>query len=204
MSKSFKVHELWPKPLYENTIDVKPEWLDKSKNFEYERMISNNGDYTVDKKILDKLPDLKEEIIKNVYLFTEKYLKVVDSEFYLTTSWIVNHHPNDWAQTHHHTNSLLSGVYYLETNENCGDICFEKSSNEQDIFPSALKPNMLEYNYTTGGEISFEPKNGLILIFPSNLNHKVKSNKSNKNRYSLAFNLFCRGTFGRNEFELKL
>ena len=204
MSRSFKVHEFWPKPLFENTIDVKSEWIDKSKNLEYERMTSNNGDYTVDKKILDKFPDLKKEILKNVYLFAEKYLKVVDTEFYFTTSWIVKHHPNDWAQAHHHTNSLLSGVYYLETEKNSGDIGFVKSDNEVDIFPLALKPNIVEYNYNTGDEIYFGVEDGLLFIFPSNLKHKVKKNESNKTRYSLAFNLFCKGNFGQKEYELNL
>ena len=30
--QEFKVHELWPIPIYENFIDVKYEWLEKSKN----------------------------------------------------------------------------------------------------------------------------------------------------------------------------
>ena len=118
MQRSFKVHELWPTPLYENYINVKPEWVNKSKNFEYVRMYSDNGDYTKNKEILNELPDLKEEIYKNVILFTEKYLHMIDVNFYFTNSWVVKHYPNDWAQAHNHTNSLLSGVYYLETEKN--------------------------------------------------------------------------------------
>ena len=33
------------------------------------------------------------------------------------------------------------------------------------------------------------PKNGLIVIFPSWLNHSVLPNKSNKNRISISFNI---------------
>ena len=202
MQKSFKVHELWPTPLYENYIDVKPDWVIKSKNFEYERMYSDNGDYTKDKEILNQLPDLKEEIYKNVILFTEKYLHITDTNFYFTNSWVVKHYSNDWAQLHNHTNSLLSGVYYLETEKNSGDICFESFNNN--VFPNAVSPNYREYNYTTGTQIKMRVDVGKLLLFPSHLLHKVLSNKTSKIRYSLSFNLFCKGNFGRDEFQLKL
>tara|TARA_B100000214_G_C23949662_1_gene619809 strand:- start:716 stop:1324 length:609 start_codon:yes stop_codon:yes gene_type:complete len=202
MQRSFKVHELWPTPLYENHINVKPEWVNKSKNFEYERMYSDNGDYTKNKEILNELPDLKEEIYKNVILFTEKYLNTADVHFYFTNSWVVKHHPNDWAQAHNHTNSLLSGVYYLETEKDSGDISFESTNNN--VFPNAVSPNCKEYNYTTGTQIKMSVDMGKLFIFPSHLLHRVLKNKTNKIRYSLAFNLFCKGNFGRDEFELKL
>ena len=203
MSKSFKVHELWPTPIYENYIEVKPDWVNKSKTFEYERMYSNNGDYTKNKKILNELPDLKHEIFKNVILFTEKYLHIADINFYFTNSWVVKHYPNDWAQTHNHTNSLLSGVYYLETEQNSGDLCFE-SNNVNNLFPNAVFPNFKEYNYTTGGQIKMKVDMGKLYLFPSHIFHQVLKNKTNKIRYSLAFNLFCKGSFGKDEFELKL
>jgi uncharacterized protein (TIGR02466 family) len=204
MSSNFRVHELWPKPIYENNIDVKSKWIDKVKNFEYQRMDFNNGDFTIDKKILNKLPDLKKEILKNVYLFTEKYLKIIDTEFYFTTSWVNRHYPNDWAQDHMHENSLLSGVYYFKTEENSGNIVFLKGHNQEQVFPSALTPNYSEYNYTNGTNITVCVESGKLLIFPSNLIHKVLENKSDKERYSLAFNLFCKGTFGQDENKLEL
>lgn len=201
---NFKVHELWPKPVFEDYIKPKNEWLLFTKECEYERMFSNNGDYTVDKYILNKLPDLQDEILKKVFLFTEKYLKIKDIDFYFTNSWIVQHQPNDWGQPHHHKNSLLSGVYYLDAEENCGDITFIKGYNEQEIFPLAITPEYSEYNYINSTEMNFKVETGKLFIFPSNLMHKIKKNKTNKNRYSLAFNLFCKGTFGKNEAVLKL
>ena len=37
-----------------------------------------------------------------------------------------------------------------------------------------------------------------MLLFPSNLMHRVAKNLSNKNRYSLAFNINPIGTFYKN------
>jgi uncharacterized protein (TIGR02466 family) len=201
---NFKVHELWPIPIYENYIPVKSEWINFAENCKYDRMFSENGDYTVDKYILDNVIDLKNELFFHVNLFAEKYLKIVNTQFYFLNSWIVKHRPNDWAQAHHHINSLLSGVYYLKTEKNNGDINFIKDPKDQNIFPLAITPNYGEYNQSNSKYYKFEPKVGNLIIFPSTLMHEVTINKSNNIRYSLAFNVFCKGIFGKNEYELKL
>lgn len=201
---NFKVHELWPTPIYENHIPIKSEWLYYAENCQFERMVSENGNITVDKYILNNILDLKKEILFHVNLFTEKYLKIVNTQFYFLNSWIVKHHPNDWAQPHHHINSLLSGVYYLKTEKNSGDINFIKNYKEQNVFPLTITPNYSEYNYSNSKHYNFKPKVGDLIIFPSTLMHEVTINKSNNIRYSLAFNVFCKGSFGKDEYELKL
>ena len=200
----FKVHELWPKPIFDTEIPVKQQWLDFAHNTEYERLHINNADYTKDKYVLNKLPDLKQVILELVNIFTTNYLKVVEAEFYFLNSWIVKHDPNDWAQEHMHENSLLSGVYYLNTPKDAGGIVFVKGYGEQEIFPMALTPKVSEYNYVTSKEQTLQVNSGQLVIFPSNLMHRVKENKSDKNRYSLAFNLYCRGNFGHKEGQLSL
>ena len=67
-----------------------------------------------------------------------------------------------------------------------------------------LTPNVSEYNYVTSKEMTFQVNQGKLVIFPSNLMHRVEENKSDKNRYSLAFNLYCRGHFGHKEGQLSL
>jgi|8_EtaG_2_1085327.scaffolds.fasta_scaffold51450_2 uncharacterized protein (TIGR02466 family) len=200
----YKVHQLWPKPIFDTEIPVKPEWLDYAYSCEYERVFIDNADYTKDKYILDKLPDLKKLILEQVNIFTTNYLKVLDIEFYFLNSWILKHTSKDWAQDHMHENSLLSGVYYLDTPKDAGGIVFVKGYGEQEIFPSAITPKVSEYNYVTSKEMTFKVNSGKLVLFPSNLMHRVEVNKSNKSRYSLAFNLFCRGDFGQKEGRLTL
>ena len=200
----YKVHQLWPKPIFDTEIPIKQKWLDFAYNSEYERVFVENGDYTKDKYVLNKLPDLKNLILEQVNIFTTDYLKVFDVEFYFLNSWIVKHHPKDWAQDHMHENSLLSGVYYLDAPKDAGGIVFVKGYNEQEIFPMAITPKVSEYNYVTSKQMTFKVNPGKLVIFPSNLMHSVEENKSNNDRYSLAFNLFCRGNFGHNEGQLTL
>ena len=200
----YKVHQLWPKPIFDTEIPIKQKWLDFAYNSEYERVFVENGDYTKDKYVLNKLPDLKQLILEQVNIFTTDYLKVFDVEFYFLNSWIVKHHPKDWAQDHMHENSLLSGVYYLDAPKDAGGIVFVKGYNEQEIFPMAITPKVSEYNYVTSKQMTFKVNPGKLVIFPSNLMHSFEENKSNNDRYSLAFNLFCRGNFGHNEGQLTL
>lgn len=200
----YRVHQLWPKPIFETKIPVKQQWLDFAYNSEYERVFADNAEYTKDKYVLDKLSDLKKLILEQVNLFASDYLKVIDTEFYFLNSWINKHYPKDWAQDHMHENSLLSGVYYLDTPKDAGGIVFVKGYGEQEIFPMAITPNVSEYNYVNSKEMTFQVTAGKLMLFPSNLMHRVEENKSNRDRYSLAFNLFCKGRFGHKEGQLVL
>jgi uncharacterized protein (TIGR02466 family) len=106
------------------------------------------------------------------------------------SSWANKHLPGDWAQSHSHDNSFVSGVWYLETSNNCGDlevqipyafsgipINFEKSKNNQFNSRDCTLPAIRNKVY----------------IFPSTLTHNVRINKSNKVRTSIAFNYYIRG-----------
>ena len=51
-------------------------------------------------------------------------------------------------------------------------------------------------------KIPTEPKS--IILFPSFLNHKVMPNETNKDRYSIAFNIIPKGEFGDTTMKLYL
>ena len=53
-----------------------------------------------------------------------------------------------------------------------------------------------EYNEYNAQQYAINPQNGLILLFPSEVWHQVNTNKSDKTRYSLAFNVMPVGVFG--------
>ena len=199
-----KVHQLWPKPVFETDIVCKNDWLNFAYNCDYERMEADNGCYSKDKYILDKLPDLKNSILEQVNFFVHSCLMVSNVQFYFLNSWLVKHYPEDWAHEHVHPNSLLSGVYYLETPKDCGNIIFVKGHDNNEIFPVAISPDVTELNHLNSREFSFPVSPNKLLIFSSNLTHKIERNKSKQNRYTLAFNLFCKGQMGSRESQLTL
>ena len=70
---TYKVEMLWPTPVYFNKLQSDKNDLDIAKTFKYERMNSDNGNYTLDKNVLDKMPTLKNRI-ENEF---EKYVRDV-------------------------------------------------------------------------------------------------------------------------------
>jgi len=52
--------------------------------------------------------------------------------------------------------------------------------------------------------INFLPEPKSIILFPSFLNHKVMPNETNKDRYSIAFNIIPKGEFGDTTMKLYL
>ena len=69
----YKVHQLWPKPIFDTEIPVKQQWLDFAYNSEYERVFIDNADYTKEKYVLycneknykDKLESIAKSEVYN-------------------------------------------------------------------------------------------------------------------------------------------
>jgi len=199
----YKKFELFPVPVYQSKIEVSDEYINWCKNVEYERMKTGNGWISKNRKILDTT-EIKSDIIDHINIYVRDWLRVHwNIEFYLTSSWLVKHEQGDWAQMHHHANSLVSGVYYLQTPEKSGNIKFHKFFNKN-LFDESLRFDYIDDNFVNAESVSFEVNKGDVLLFPSTLSHSVDENFSNDTRYSLAFNAFVKGEFGKDEYKLTL
>jgi uncharacterized protein (TIGR02466 family) len=102
----------------------------------------------------------------------------------LATCWIIVNGKFASGAVHCHPNAFLSGVYYINAAENCGDIFF------QDPRHAALMGAcpVTEHTPWTVRQISHRPTPGGMLIFPSWLYHGVEPNLSEAPRASLSFN----------------
>ena len=58
----FKAHNLWPIPVYESEIPIKKEWQNIIVNTPYERTHVNNSDISVNRYLLNEVPDLKKKL----------------------------------------------------------------------------------------------------------------------------------------------
>jgi uncharacterized protein (TIGR02466 family) len=205
MITQFKVHNLWPIPIYHGEIPVKQEWKDTVINTEYERTHVNNSDISKDRYILNTIPDLKQDIENHCERFVRKYLTVKDNaKFYLQNSWCNLHNSGEYSQIHYHASSLLSGVYYPILPKNSGDISFHKGSIYTNVFHQSIRFEYEENNNITAEQYVINLKEGDIVLFPSHLDHSVQRNNSNEKRYSIAFNFYVRGKFGKEEYILEI
>lgn len=208
MDKNFKIYQLWPIPVYEAIIPPKKEWQDTTLNLEYVRTHVNNSDISKDRNIFENeesLFDLKKEILLHCDNFVRKFLNVKDNaQFYFTNSWSNIHKPKESSQIHYHGGSLISGVYYPIYPDNSGNIAFHKSHIWTNLFHQTIRFEYDEVDNITAEKYVINLDEGIIVLFPSHLEHSVEENLSNNNRYSIAFNLFVKGKFGKEEYELEL
>ena len=199
------LYNLWPIPIYESFEPVSSEWLQQIRRTPYERMKVDNGDVSVDRYLLEKMPDLKKRILKHCSALTRDSLAVSENaEFYMQNSWAVRHLPGDEAQSHTHAGSLISGVYYLHTPKGSGNITFQKEHSYTNLFPQSVNFAYDEFNLVNCEKCTIEVEEGKILLFPSHLSHFVEKNNTSEDRYSLAFNFYVRGKFGEKESVLEI
>ena len=180
---------IFSKPIYEELIDLDIEkvvsMIDTSKRTGTK--ITANGLHVLDNK---KLRFLKDILLKEFYYYAWDTMKYTNNDFEITTSWFTQVEPTKSSEFHNHTNCFISGVLYLQTTPNSGDIIFQEFGNKAfNLLPS-------EFNLYNSKEWIYKPQNGLLLLFPSELYHKVKENKSKHLRHSLAFNVMPTGLLG--------
>ena len=198
-----KLHNIFPTTISQSNIgvdkNIKRHLINEAFDFIYQNNIKN-GSTTVNKYILNnkKYSTLTKKILDNLsYVIYDIYAIDKNLKFFITNSWCVKHEKNDIAELHNHNNSIISGVYYFQTPKDCGDIIFNRNIINNNVFSNTLtiptKNNLNEWK--------LKVEEGTLLLFPSHLLHKTESNLSNKSRYSLAFNVFFKGSIG-NDMDL--
>ena len=151
--------------------------------------------------------------LKNLKQFCEQHIKLYVKEimcpkeeldFYITQSWINITKPDEFHHEHFHTNSIISGVFYISTEEDDA-ITF---SNPNIKTKGLISLGQKEFNLWNS-DVWFLPSiTNELILFPSWLDHEVKPNKNaTTDRISISFNTFVKGTLGErtelNELSLK-
>ena len=72
------------------------------------------------------------------------------------------------------------------------------------LYDGVLDITIQNWNPFNSHSFTMVPETNQIVIFPSNLPHKVSTSRSDNERYCIAFNYFVRGIFGKNEGELRI
>lgn len=105
--------------------------------------------------------------------------------------WANRSGTNQWHHGHRHPWSILSGIIYIQGNS--GNTWF---SREDDY--SKIMRDWPVRNESKNSHIIYQhkPKEGHMVIFPSNLMHSVAENKDDKDRVTISFNTFPHGCVG--------
>ncbi|MEB3175864.1 MAG: TIGR02466 family protein [Cyanobacteriota bacterium] len=103
----------------------------------------------------------------------------------LNACWAMVSQKYAYSSLHNHPNAILSGVYYVQTPENCGDLYFHDPRDGSQI----LMPPLLKQTAWTMGKLRTVPQAGRLILFPSWLWHAVEPNLSDELRISVSFNI---------------
>ena len=120
-------------------------------------------------------------------------LKFEFEEHYITDMWSNILKPGETHSPHTHSNNLVSGVFYLKSNDNSPAITFIDPRPQT----SVLQPQAKEHTKENSTMYYYPAKVNRMVLFPSWLQHYVPKNNSNDNRISIAFNVMLRGQVGR-------
>ena len=198
-----KVIPLFPTPVFHNEFGVElmtkiEEDIDL-ESLEYERYPDDTGSGSVDKDVLNR-PEfalLKEAIDENMKEFYHRILRAEHGTPVLSGSWINVHEPGDQCPQHIHCNACYSGVFYFDVPIASGSIEFFSDKQVGNHASSTLYPGFMEKNALNTCSYRCFLDAGVLLIFPSHLRHGTEPNNSESKRYSMGFNYFLEGEFGR-------
>jgi len=177
----FKDLKLNTKSMRDYCISLKEKNISVSK--------SNVGGWQSDNLDGTRLPlnDLFLEIEKHCSKFASKIgLKDILS---LDNAWININYYKDFNSEHIHCHSKISGVFYIQTPKDCGNIEFVSSDAHMRSYDWNANTVKTPNEYTAGHWFMPSIENRLYL-FPSWLLHKVQPNLNpKKERISISFNL---------------
>tara|TARA_B100000497_G_C7615346_1_gene369548 strand:+ start:137 stop:835 length:699 start_codon:yes stop_codon:yes gene_type:complete len=96
-------------------------------------------------------------------------------------SWANINDKGAWNSPHGHAGCWYSGVFYIKADGDEGDLLMidtdEKVLGE---FPPSQR---------TSNNFNFSPTSGELVLFPSGAMHMVEPNQTDKERYSISFNI---------------
>ena len=128
-----------------------------------------------------KFDNLHNWIFNEVKVFADK-LGYTNKKMFCELSWFNYYNKHDYQEAHDHEGNEISAVYFLSTPKDCGQLRFISPE------PKGIKRVYIKNNPLTWREFKVIPKEGLLVMFKSNLIHDVQQNKSNKPRISLSYN----------------
>lgn len=202
LNKIRKVLPLFSIPVFETEIFLEDKaklFIEKQKRKIVEpakNAFVSNDNYILNNK---KLKKIKKDILNEINFYKDTVLQVKDNiKCYIKNSWLMFHNYNDFSNNHYHINSFISGILYIKTPKDCGNIVFHTSQMNHSIFPLINIP-FKKYNEYNSSTFTFEVKENQLLLFPSSLIHSVEKNLSNDTRICLAFNVLIKGDLSDSE-----
>lgn len=207
MTVEFDVIDLFPTPVAGVVLDYDFSALNqfkdcaisayKQKITEVEKLKKINK---VDFYVLDRVPEIKKyltsvtrDLLNSQYRYKDKFV--------INTSWLTKMPYESIGIRHKHAGNPFSAVLYFgKYDEQSAPLCFHSPVSIVNNYD--LKAP--ESNHRAWQFFNFSPKENLLLIFPSYLEHEIGMNLSKSDRYSLAFNIYPVSVHNQGDSEVDI
>ena len=200
-----KIYQLFPEPVCTCSLERKLTQEELKIINEYKKEthkndgnITSNNNYVLENKTLK---NLKEDLQKRVVDYFDKVICTSNSIIpHITQSWINYTETNQFHHRHFHSNSYVSGVFYIDAQKEVDSITFYRPGEAQ----KAIHLIVTRYNQFNSPFWRCSVQTGDVVLFPSSVHHGVQKKKGNNIRISLSFNVFFKGTIGDNKLLTEL
>ncbi len=195
-------HDWWATPVWQFKLDsIDPRLVEHDcYNYESNRndrkllpnvapgteLNSSNFMLNLDWRTNDKYPAIRQmlfEVEKQAPNFYREMGVKKNFKQQLENFWVNFNKPGMFNKPHLHPNSVFTGVYYAKAENNCGNIVIHNSSDKEFVLQTYTETQ----NQYTMSNPQYRPSAGLVIIFPSWLQHSVESNYSGTDRISVSF-----------------
>ena len=200
MSMNIIRNDWWVTPVWEIQTDFDEKFndnlLSELKYFYTDEKIKNIKDSNIWVMNTPYVKSLNDYIIKMVTELTYDYVaKNYDEyEFHHTRGWVNYSLPGQSMAIHDHGGSKITATYYIQTDDDCGDLLLIDPRGGVDWDKEVYK------NVNGAKFKKITPKPGKLVFFPSYVLHSVDVNKSKNMRISLSTDMQTFSTNLLNNF----
>ena len=138
-------------------------------------------------QVLHELEEFRElvETIRAATADALEYLRVGYGDFEITGCWANVNAPGAVHGIHSHPNNYFSGIYYVQVPKGGDTVSF----HDPRIQTAILRPPVRELTADNADQVVVAVRSGMLLVFPSWLQHSVEANRGKRERISLSFNI---------------
>jgi uncharacterized protein (TIGR02466 family) len=111
-----------------------------------------------------------------------------DRRLVIETFWVNINPKYAYNALHEHPQSVVSGVYYVQVDENSGSLRFRdpRAGKRMNPWPVAGDKTSDRRHWD---RVNYKPVAGRLIMFPSWLEHDVEASLSDRERISISFNM---------------
>lgn len=187
-----KMNNIFNVNIYKEKLNIKNkpliDYILKLKKQSEGRKISNPTGWQSLNLDLNKL--IFKNLIELIQQHFLKYIKTIplNNQFQISSMWANVNSYKDYNVAHTHGGSVISGVYYLKTFKDSGNLFFINPASEaiEYLWEYCIE----EYTQQNSPRWTVPVEEGNLVLFPSWLKHGVEPNLNKKeDRISVAFNI---------------